>query len=175
MIKIQPKNKSLNTKERAIIAGELNKDFIDSKIIKNEFNLLKDYELEFLKSSYDLDSDAKLLSYCKDVKVLFFKNKCEFKIEEGFTATNGNFYRTNRDDQTNMIGQKGALSDDLSILQVPWKTEDKGYVMHTREDWLKIHQEAFKHKQMQLMKYDSLKKQIITTTTQDGLSAINWV
>jgi len=174
LIKIQPKSKSLNIKDRAILAGELNKEFIDARIIKNEFNSLKDYELEFLKSSYSLDSDAKLLSYCKDVKVLFFKNTCEFKIEEGFTATNGNFYRTNRDDQTNMIGQKDALSDDLSVTQVPWKTEDKGYVMHTREGWLKVHQEAFMHKQTQLMKYDTLKKKVSTALSQDELSLINW-
>lgn len=157
-----------------MLTGELNKGFIDDKIIKNEFNLLKDYELDFLSSEFGLDSDAKLLSYCKDVKVLFFKNTCELKIEEGFTATNGNFYRTNRDDQTNMIGQKDALSDDLSLLHVPWKTEDKGYVMHTREDWLKVHQEAFTHKQKQLIKYDTLKKKVLTALTQEELSLINW-
>lgn len=155
-----------------IAQGVLTKEYIDNKIINNEFSTLSTSELFFFKIELGLNSDTEILSYCKEVKIQYFKNKCESVIEEGFLSSNGNFYRTNRDDQTNMIGQKDVLTDET--VQVPWKTENKGYVMHTKNEWLAVYGEAFTHKQTQLFKYDSLKNKALDTTTQDELQLINW-
>lgn len=118
--------------------------------------------------------DVPPLSYFQDLKSAELKQKCEDAIVFGFTASNGHFYRTNRDDQTNMIGQKDEIATDETITQVAWKTEDVGYLMHTREEWLTIYQEAFNHKKTQLFKYDSLKKQVYTCTTKEEVDAIVW-
>ena len=158
----------------AISEGLISKEIIDKKIIANEYKSLDERELDFLDIEYGISRLEEKLEYFKEVKVLYFKNKCEYVIEEGFTASNGNFYRTNRDDQTNMIGQKDSLSDNPAILQVPWKTEDKGYIMHSRDEWLMISREAFAHKPNQLFKYDAIKNLTLGVTTLEELNAINW-
>lgn len=158
----------------AINEGLISKETVDNKIVTNGYKTLDERELEFLNIEYGINSVEEKLEYFKRIKTLFFKEKCESTIEEGFTASNGNFYRTNRDDQTNMIGQKDSISDNPSILEVPWKTENKGYIIHSREEWLRIYREAFAHKQNQLFKYDTIKNETINATTLEELMAINW-
>ncbi|MCA1025794.1 hypothetical protein LCM23_06790 [Cytobacillus kochii] len=119
-------------------------------------------------------SDVLELERAKSGKNSKLKKACEESILAGFSSANGHFYRTNRDDQTNMIGQKDILNSDESISTVQWKTEDAGYIAHTREEWLKVYNEAFMHKQKQLFKYDSLKSQVLSATTQEELDSINW-
>jgi len=131
---------------------------------------------------YDLETDSwiegkssdDILDTYKITHILHLKSRCESEIEKGFTATNGHFYRTNRDDQTNMLGQFNAISTDQLIETVMWKTEDAGYISHTREGWLDIYRQAFTHKQTQLFKYDTLKKQVNDAKTHEELTAITW-
>lgn len=119
-------------------------------------------------------TEAYLLQYHKDLKIKVFSSLCEDKIVEGFVSTTGRKYRTNRDDQINMIGQKDELESDPSITTVPWKTEDLGYIDHTREEWLAIYSEAFKHKKDTLLRYNLKKQQITSATGHGELVAISW-
>lgn len=121
-----------------------------------------------------LSNDAEYLEKLKAIKKEKFKSMCEEDILIGFTATNGHFYRTNRDDQLNMSGQKTELDDDLSITTVAWKTEDVGYIIHTREEWLNIYIQAFQHKKKTLEKYNTLKLQIRDAITETELAGITW-
>lgn len=116
-----------------------------------------------------------LLDYHKQLKIDIISEKCEEKIIAGFIATNGFRYRTNRDDQINMIGKKDQLSSDLSITTVKWKTEDEGYINHTKDEWLGVYSEAFTHKETQLMNYNDLKQQILSATTHAEIVKIDWV
>lgn len=120
------------------------------------------------------DLYSHLLETEKMIKKAYFNRLCDSKIEEGFASSNGHFYRTNRDDQVNMIGQKDELNADETIEIVPWKTEDVGYIDHTREEWLKVYREAFSHKRNHLFRYDALKNEIDTLTTIDEVKNITW-
>lgn len=111
----------------------------------------------------------------RDSKISELNDLCEGKIVKGFLASNGHWYRTNRDDQTNMIGQKDELTADPSILTILWKTEDAGYVIHTREEWLQIYKEAFQHKKTQLFKYDAYKNEVRTLTEPTEIKNFKWV
>ena len=110
----------------------------------------------------------------KEIKINMLAVQCEEDILNGFTMENGHTYRTNRDDQMNMLGQKEELNSDPNITSVPWKTEDAGYVIHTREEWLNMYSEAFKSKKAKLFKYDTLKKKVQDATTDAELIEIQW-
>ncbi|PGO60731.1 DUF4376 domain-containing protein [Priestia megaterium] len=115
-----------------------------------------------------------IFEYHKELKQEFIKLQCEEDVLTGFTASNGHVYRTNRDDQTNMIGQKDFLNDHPEVATVKWKTEDQGYIIHTREEWLKIYLEAFYNKMMKLEKYNQLKEKIRLATTEAEIIAVDW-
>lgn len=166
--------KSLSQKERLELRGELSKDYIDSTIIENGYNSLNSIQQDYLNELAKLTTSDDILNYCKEIKSIHFKRTCESEILKGFVASNGHFYRTNRDDQTNLMGQKDLLSENPSIETVMWKTEDVGYIEHTKEEWIKIYNEAFLHKQTQLFKYDNLKKQVLLCATHEELDIINW-
>lgn len=118
--------------------------------------------------------NTEILNIIKSQRKDEFKSICEEKIINGFQSSNGHWYRTNRDDQTNMIGQKDELIDDETILTVNWKTEDMGYISHTREEWLIIYKEAFFHKKTQLYRYNELKKIIDNCDSVEELNLIEW-
>ncbi|MFE4029135.1 hypothetical protein ACFX4N_23560 [Priestia sp. YIM B13551] len=182
MIQIQPNNKVITDKRKAELRGELTAEFVNMVVINQGYPALASYQVDLIKQltadSKDEElselSDEDILEYCKILKNDFFKTTCEEKILEGFTASNGHFYRTNRDDQINFIGQKDLLVANESLTTVPWKTEDVGYIVHTRDEWLQIYNEAFSHKQAQLFKYDNLKKQVMAATDHVALSTIKW-
>lgn len=146
----------------------------EGHMTQDEFNKkVKDYEIQSKTKVFDytdLDIDA-----AKELKKDEMKYMCEKAIVHGFTSEkNGHHYRTNRDDQTNMIGQKDDLMDDETITHVQWKTEDVGYIEHTREDWLYIYKEAFAHKKMQLFKYDQSKKDIDALVELEDVLNYKW-
>lgn len=115
-----------------------------------------------------------VLNYHKNLKIEYLRENVEAEICVGFTATNGHTYRTNRDDQINMIGQKDELVEDETITEVHWKTENAGYVLHTKEEWLTVYREAFAHKKAKLFKYNTLKQQVLSAETHDELLEIKW-
>ena len=115
-----------------------------------------------------------LLDYHKEFKIYVFQVTCDTEIARGFTASNGHTYRTNREDQTNMLATKIQLSEDPTITEVYWLTQDAGYLMHTREEWLKVYNEAFEHKKELVYKNGELRKMIENATTDAELVAIRW-
>lgn len=115
-----------------------------------------------------------ILQYHKDMKISRMETQCKLDIHKGFLASNGHFYRTNQDDQTNMLGQMTMLNMDPTITEVLWKTEDVGYIKHTREEWLKVHSEAFQHKQNLLFKFNELKTKILDAKTHEDIIPLDW-
>jgi hypothetical protein len=114
-----------------------------------------------------------ILEYHKQLKIKELNQTCDDTISAGFTASNGHTYRTNRDDQINMIGQKDDLSD-ATIEVVSWKTEDIGYIDHTRDEWLSVYGQAFAYKKNQLLHYNSLKKTVTDCTSHPDILAVVW-
>lgn len=125
--------------------------------------------------SYTDITEEFILNYHKELKSLLVKEECEQSILEGFKASNGNTYRTNRDDQTNMLGQRQFLNDYPQQTHVKWKTENKGYIVHTKEEWLSVYYEAFQFKFKSLLKYDEMKSYIELCKTHEDIVLVDWL
>jgi hypothetical protein len=111
----------------------------------------------------------------KTFKIDEFSEKCKEDIYKGFTSQlNGHVYRTNADDQLNFLGKFNQLMSDTTITIVMWKTEDVGYIEHSRTDWLTIYNEALTAKEQKLFKYDQLKRQIGDCTTKEEVEVVVW-
>ncbi|MGO5676936.1 DUF4376 domain-containing protein [Bacillus subtilis] len=123
------------------------------------------------KLPYEITEDV-ILQHHKNLKNDLLSEACEEEIIKGFTASNGHVYRTNRDDQVNMIGQKGILDDTDSAEPIKWRTEDAGWIDHTKDEWLQVYKEAFDFKKSTLLKYASLKDQVNNATTHDEIVKI---
>lgn len=120
------------------------------------------------------DLYSHLLETEKMIKKAYFNRLCDSKIEEGFASSNGHFYRTNRDDQVNFLGKFNQLMNDKTITTVMWKTEDVGYIEHSREEWLMIYNEALAAKERKLFKYNQLKQQVNACGTKEEVEAVVW-
>jgi hypothetical protein len=164
--------------------GEYIGCYYDVQLINKGFNALSVEERNGLVMDIahsknipitDIDKDY-LLAHHKELKIQHFSNICEEEILKGFTSqTNGNFYRTNRDDQLNFIGKYLVVIADESILQVFWKAENLGeQVPHTREEFMAIYKEGFSHKESKLYKLHVLRQQIRACKTDDEVFLINW-
>lgn len=111
----------------------------------------------------------------RTAKIKELSEICEQKIIDGFVSSNGHTYRTNRDDQVNMIGQKDALTIDNTISTVYWRAEDVGsWIPHTREEWLIVYNEAYHHKQSTLMRYNELKNKVLEEQNYDIITLVKW-
>jgi hypothetical protein len=125
--------------------------------------------------AYSDINDTTIIDHHKEVKIGLFSDLCQEDIVKGFTSTNGHTYRTNDKDQANMIGKAVELILNPAITTVKWKTEDVGYVNHTKEDWItQVFSEGIKHKEFTLFKYDSLKTDIEEATSDPELVTIVW-
>ena len=138
---------------------------------KNDLTIL--VALEKNVRVIDVD-ESYLFEYLKEVVKEKSKSMCDYKIENDFVATNGHNYRLNTNDQINMIGQKAEIDTDPSIDEVFWKTEDSGFVKHTREEWLSIYLEAHEYKKNCIYRYNALKGLIDETSTNDELMKLEW-
>jgi hypothetical protein len=144
------------------------------------------YAQEFLEcSGYRINPTTKEIEFnydptfnleeYKSFKIERLSNKCKEAIYEGFTSpSNGHHYRTNADDQLNFLGKFNQLISDETITTVMWKTEDVGYIEHSRSDWLTIYNEALTAKEQKLFKYDQLKDQVNACTTKEEVEAVVW-
>lgn len=119
-------------------------------------------------------TDDYILDYHKKLKTAQFNELCERDIINGFTALNGHHYRTNRDDQKNFFGKALELILRPELDEVFWKTEDEGYLAHTRENWLNVYIEGVSHKEYILHKYNTLKAQINDAVTEQEIIDITW-
>lgn len=152
------------------------KEYLKRKLNVTDEQYLKLVEQEKERignPSFIYEGDS--LNDSQELKKKEMNFRCEKAIINGFASTNGHVYRTNRDDQTNLIGQYNEVIADETVLVVYWKTEDEGYVSHTRNEWLaNVYQEGFMHKEKQLFKYDTRKKQIYDCTEISEVAAITW-
>lgn len=121
-------------------------------------------------------TDEYILNHHKKLKSAILSEKCDEVVVTGFKSTNGHTYRMKSDDQTNFNGQLIELMlFDKDVQEVPWLTEDAGYIVHPREEWVhQVYREAFGHKKAQLFKYNELKTKIEKSTTHAELVAISW-
>jgi hypothetical protein len=157
---------------------------IEQLLLDNGYDSLSPYDMNRVivhvagamgkSSNYNDITLEDVFNYHKELKISIFKQLCEESILEGFTSSNGHFYRTNRDDQINLMGQRDELVFDETIDKVMWKTEDVGYVEHTRDEWLMVYSEAFAHKKKQLFKYNTLKGELESAIDDKELVAIKW-
>jgi hypothetical protein len=178
-------NKVINIEQ---VVGELIIDgndisWTDKKIggVNSPYLLLEDDTLtisvgDTLSDVMIAELNSQTLNRAKENKKEELNTKCEESILSGFISTNGHHYRTNRDDQTNMIGQKDELAEDLTITEVYWKAEELGYwISHTRDGWLnQVYGESFKHKKAQLTKCNDLKVKVDACLTVEDVELIVW-
>lgn len=115
-----------------------------------------------------------ILTHHKNIKIAMINESCEIAISQGFTSVNGHRYRLNLDDQINFLGMKNRVDDKPDMIEVMWKSEDAGYIAHTRTEWIKVQEEAFDHKLIQLMKYNEKFTAINTATDHAVIVATKW-
>lgn len=126
------------------------------------------------KMYYEITQDN-ILAHHKALKIEELSDKCSETIAEGFISSNGHTYRTNGDDRENMIGKAVQLILVPTITTIPWKTEDAGYINHTKEDWLsKVFLEGTTFKESNLLKYNTLKGQVDVATKDSEVLAVVW-
>lgn len=126
------------------------------------------------KMYYEVTQDD-VVNHHKQLKIDLLDDVSRTVIANGFLSTNGHTYRTNSDDRENMIGKAVQLILKPEIVSVQWKTEDVGYIEHTRDEWLTyVFLEGLTHKETNLFKYNTLKGQVSLATTDAEVLAITW-
>lgn len=152
-------------------------DYIDLPYgaFQEQFALCQGYRVNPTTKDIEFDYEPAFnLEQYKIFKIDELSRKCQEDIHKGFTASNGHNYRTNSDDQLNFLGKFNQIISDPTITTVMWKTEDKGYISHTREEWVSLYNEALSAKEQKLFKYDQLKHQISSFTTKEQVEAVIW-
>jgi isopropylmalate/homocitrate/citramalate synthase len=143
---------------------------------RSEFRQATSYRVNPTTKEIEFNYDHSFnLEQYKTFKIDELSQKCKEDIYKGFTSNlNGHFYRTNTDDQLNFLGKFNQLMSDETLTTVMWKTEDVGYIEHTREDWLSVYNEALTAKEQKLFKYDQLRDQVNACTTKEEVEAVVW-
>ncbi|SDI16379.1 protein of unknown function [Alteribacillus persepolensis] len=122
----------------------------------------------------DVELTEKSIEPAKEEKIKELSSQCQQTIINGFIASNGNGYRLTTEDQLNMQGQKDELKDDETITEVDWMTINDENVTHSREEWLTVYKEAFRHKKECIFKNKQLRDQVKAATTKEEVEAITW-
>ena len=126
------------------------------------------------KSYFEIDEDF-ILNYHKNLKKDVFSEISDETIVNGFVSSNGYSYRTNRDDQLNMIGKALQLVLKPDIPSVSFRTNELGYIDHDRDEWIdKVYIEGLEHKENTLAKYNMLKYQTSLANTEPELLSVKW-
>lgn len=124
---------------------------------------------------YSEVTNTEVLSHHKFIKDVHLSNLCRQDILNGFVSeTNGHTYRTNEHDQINFMARNLKLLRDDTIEIIKHKTEDAGYVDHTRSEYLSVYEEGYAHVENKLFRLDDLRTQIEDATIHDELVAIVW-
>ncbi|MEK1828986.1 hypothetical protein AAAC51_07505 [Priestia megaterium] len=119
-------------------------------------------------------TEGYIFTYHKKLKKELMSKVCSNAILTGYKSSNGHTYRTNQDDQLNMIAQKEYINSHPELETVKWKTQDAGYVEHPVEEWVKLYYEGFDYKMGILFKYEKIKKMIELAQNDFELTAIDW-
>lgn len=99
-------------------------------------------------------------------------------IQKGFYSSAlgvSHFYRFNKEeDQLNFNQQISILILNHAIDTVYWKTEDAGVLLHNRNQFIQVINDATAHKQNSISYYWQLKSQVLNATTKEELSSIEY-
>jgi hypothetical protein len=139
------------------------KDYIASLVAQDKGKRIRDI------------SDDEVLQYHKDLVKQIFDTQCQIAIEAGFVSpTNNHIFRTNKDDQINIIGEYLLVKEDATITKVYWKTEDAGIVPIPRDDFMVVFREALTHKNNVIQAFWMKKVEVDACTSHAQINAIQW-
>lgn len=104
-------------------------------------------------------------------------NKCQKRIEDGFYSSAlgvPHFYRfLKNEDQLNFNQQLSMILLNTSITEVMWKTQDAGILLHDKNQFLQVVNDAATHKQSKIARYWQIKAQILVATSLEELQNID--
>jgi len=123
-----------------------------------------------------------LLERAKQEKIKELDLKCEATILEGFMipedhedpALAGNFYSFDLYDQLNFNLQVTYIDVVTPTEPIYWKTENKGILPHTIQQFMEVCKHAERHKRGNIEKYWALKEQVMNCQTIEEVEAITW-
>jgi hypothetical protein len=107
----------------------------------------------------------------KQNKVREFNDLCNQTILNGFTSQGFSFI-FDMEAQINFTQQLLMINDKTT--SIPWKTEDKGIQMFTKEQFLQIVQDAQAHKVNNIQKYWMIKQRVLDAQSYEDVDAITW-
>jgi hypothetical protein len=113
------------------------------------------------------------LEYVRSEKLKELNDKCESTICDGFISNNHE-YQFDYKDQDNIGQQLTLLLLDPTINSIQWKTKDAGIVVHTRDEFIAIANDANNHKRLNMGKYWTFEAQLKTLTTESEINSIVW-
>lgn len=110
----------------------------------------------------------------KDKKVEELSASCEIEIISGFISNalgTGHLYQSDRDDQLNLLGVQGSDGAFKCSVDngVTWE-----YVLHTSAQLSTVLSDGRIFKSDLLIKFNTLKTQVVAVTTQIELDLIIW-
>jgi hypothetical protein len=120
-VTIQVDNKPVSERERAKERGELTREFINAKLLKDGYTALKDFEKEELFGSATPPTEE-VLQYARDLKMVELDQKCSQAIVGRFTAmVDGVEYSFSCDEeaQKNFDKADWAFSKG-NVPELPW-------------------------------------------------------
>lgn len=128
--------------------------------IQNNFLVVED---DFDESADPSILNSALLDFHKKVQLERLSNECEVFIKGGFysSATDA-FYAFRDNDQQNFNQQLTMFLIDPTIESIFWKTEDKGVLSHTKEEFIQVCKDGEVHKRNAIGMFWELKEYILS-------------
>jgi hypothetical protein len=123
---------------------------------------------------YDLlDKEISDIDVVREAKYYALKEQCDEHILAGFWSVSTSAqYGFTEIDQMNMTQQMILFFIDPR--PIGWKTEDKGVVTLTKEQFIGVAFEAQKHKSAQINRWWQLKATILAAQTKEEIMSLEW-
>jgi hypothetical protein len=124
-----------------------------------------------------LDYNATDITTYKFMKIEQLNYLCNQTIKAGFTSSalgTPHQYKSDYDDQINTIGCLTLLNADSTLQSMIFKTVDAGFMIHTREQFLKLYKDGEEFKRNNITIYNTKKFQVLNALTKDEVIAIKW-
>jgi len=136
-----------------------------------------DFRLENINSVVTVVKNQLSLAKIQQAKIAELNTTCNQIILGGFpsfaTGTEHQ-YKFDMEYQANFSQQGVMLSLDPTISTVLWPTSDAGVIPHSREQFVKLCQDAQAWKATNTYRYFDLKAQVTSCETVDAVNAISW-
>jgi len=137
-----------------------------------DMNVLKTWE-QWQQENQPIPS----LSEIQQQKILELNTACNNLILTGFPSSCTGIehqYKFDMEYQANFAQQGVMLSLDPTISTVLWPTSDEGVRPHSREQFIRLCQDAQTWKATNTYRYFGLKAQVLSCETVDAVNAIVW-